>query len=153
LDLLNGGGWSCIYSLQPLPSHCSFSVDRGRSVHAHQRLESQRSAVTAISTTIVHLMHRQMSDKVVADGPVMNPGQSVRTLKMHFTKLVTFGFSGFSTTGQFVPKVGRSALGLRPCSLLFQTIRSVNLCFCSAPVRGSPWCRGRSTARARTVRA
>jgi hypothetical protein len=37
----------------------------GRSTPAHQRLKSQRSAVTAISMAIVHLMCRQMSDKVV----------------------------------------------------------------------------------------
>jgi hypothetical protein len=37
----------------------------GRSAPAHQRLKSQRSVVT----TIEHLMRRQMSDKVVADGP------------------------------------------------------------------------------------
>jgi hypothetical protein len=31
LGEVNGGGWGCIYSPQPLPSRCSFSVDRGRS--------------------------------------------------------------------------------------------------------------------------
>jgi hypothetical protein len=36
-----------------------------RSASAHQRLKSQQSAVTAISTVIVHLTHRQISDKVV----------------------------------------------------------------------------------------
>jgi hypothetical protein len=41
---------------------------------------------------IEHLMHRQMSDKAVADGPIVHPGRSARTLKMHFTELVTFGF-------------------------------------------------------------
>jgi hypothetical protein len=35
----------------------------GRSALAHQRLKSQWSAVTAISTTILHLIRRQMSDK------------------------------------------------------------------------------------------
>jgi hypothetical protein len=30
----------------------------GRSAPTHQRLKSQRSAVTAVSTAIVHLMHR-----------------------------------------------------------------------------------------------
>jgi hypothetical protein len=35
----------------------------GRSAPAHQRLKSQRSAVTAISMTIYHLMRCQMSDK------------------------------------------------------------------------------------------
>jgi hypothetical protein len=28
---VNGGGWGCIYSPQPLPSRCSLSADRGRS--------------------------------------------------------------------------------------------------------------------------
>jgi hypothetical protein len=29
---MNGGGWGCIHSPQPLPSRCSFFADRGRSV-------------------------------------------------------------------------------------------------------------------------
>jgi hypothetical protein len=49
---------------------------------------SQRSAVTAISTAIVHLMRRQMSDKVVADGPAMHLGWSTRMIKMYFTEPV-----------------------------------------------------------------
>jgi hypothetical protein len=36
-----------------------------------------------------------MSDKAVADGLAVHPGRSARTLKMHFTEPVTFGFSGF----------------------------------------------------------
>jgi hypothetical protein len=63
----------------------------GRSAPAHQRLKSQRSAVTTISMSIVHLMCRQMSDKAIADGPVVHPGRSARTRKMHFTEPVTFG--------------------------------------------------------------
>jgi hypothetical protein len=63
----------------------------GRSAPTHQRLESQRSAVTAI----VHFMCRQMSDKEVADSPVVHPGRSARTLKMHFTEPVAFGFFWF----------------------------------------------------------
>jgi hypothetical protein len=31
LGEVNGGGWGCIYSPQPLPSRCSFSADHGRS--------------------------------------------------------------------------------------------------------------------------
>jgi hypothetical protein len=30
LGEVNGGGWGCIYSTQPLPSRCSFSADHGR---------------------------------------------------------------------------------------------------------------------------
>jgi hypothetical protein len=40
-------------------------------------------------------MRRQMSDKAVTDGPVVHLGRSVRTLKMNFTKPVTFGFFWF----------------------------------------------------------
>jgi hypothetical protein len=153
LGEVNGGGWGCIYSPQPLPSRCSLSADRGRSAPAHQRLKSQRSAVTAISTAIKHLMRSQMSDKAAADGPVVHPGRSARTLKIRFTEPVTFGFFWFSPTGRSVPEAGRSALGLGRCLLLHRTARSVDLCFCSVPVRGSPWCRVQSAARARTVRA
>jgi hypothetical protein len=56
----------------------------GRSAPAHQRLKSQRSAVTAISTTIEHLMRHQMSDKTVADGLAVHPGRSARTQKNEF---------------------------------------------------------------------
>jgi hypothetical protein len=66
-----------------------------RSASAHQRLESQRSAVTAISTAIEHLMCHQMSDKTVVDGPVVHPRRSTRTLNMNFTEPVTFGFFWF----------------------------------------------------------
>jgi hypothetical protein len=118
----------------------------GRSGPAHQWLKSQRSAVTVISTSIQHLMRCQMLDKAVADGPVVHPEWSARTLKIHFTEPVTFGFFWFSPTG-------RSALGLGRCSLLHWTVRSVDFRLCSVPVRGSLWCRGRSVVRARTVRA
>jgi hypothetical protein len=157
---VNGGGWGCIYSPQPLPSRYSFlpTADgprpwSGRPAPAHQRLKSQRSAVMAISTATMHQMRRQMSDKAVTNGPVVHPGRSVRTLKIHFTEPVTFGFFWFSPTGRSAPEAGRSVLGRGWCSLLHQTVRSVDLCLCSVPVRGSLWCRRRSAARARTVRA
>jgi hypothetical protein len=35
-----------------------------------------------------------MSGTVVADGPVVHPGRSARTLIIHFIELVTFGFFG-----------------------------------------------------------
>jgi hypothetical protein len=101
-----------------------------RSAPAHQRLKSQRSAVTAISTVIVHLMHHHMSVKEVTDDLAVHPGRSARTLKMHFTELVTFRFFWFfSTTRRSAPKAGRSELGPGWCSLLLRTVRSVNSCF------------------------
>jgi hypothetical protein len=125
----------------------------GRSAPAHQRLKSQRSAVTAISTAIMHLMRRQMSDK----GSRGRSGRAPRTVRedaiIHFTEPVTFGFFGSMPTGRSAPEAGRSALGLERCLLFHRTVRSIDLCFCIGSVRGSSCCHGRSTARARTVRA
>jgi hypothetical protein len=123
-----------------------------RSTPAHQRLKTQRSAVTAISTAILHLMRRQMLDK----GSRGRSGRAPRTVRedaiIHFTELVTFGVFGFSLTGRSTPEAGRSARGLGRCLLFLRTVHSVDLDFCIGSVRGSSWCRGRSAAKARTVR-
>jgi hypothetical protein len=125
----------------------------GRSAPAHQWLKTQRSAVTAISTVILHLMLRQMSDK----GSCGRSGRAPRTARedaiIHFTEPVTFGVFGSSPTGWSVPEAGRSARGLGRCLHFLRTIRSVDLDFCIGSVRGSSWCRGRSAAKAWTVRA
>jgi hypothetical protein len=124
----------------------------GQSAPADQRLKTQRSAVTAISMAILHLMRRQMSDK----GNHGRSGRAPRTVRedaiIHFTEPVTFGFFGSSPTGRSAPETERSACGLRRCLLSLRTIRSVDMGFCIGSVRGSSWCHGRSTARARTVR-
>jgi hypothetical protein len=80
-----------------------------------------------MSTAIVHLMCHQMSDKAVADGLAVHPGRSARTLKMHFTEPVTFGFFWFFNDRTVAPEAGR-------CSLLLRTVHSVNDVFCSVPV-------------------
>jgi hypothetical protein len=89
---------------------------------AHQRLKSQRSAVTTTSTTIVHKMRRQMSDKAATDGMrghkkciLPNPSPS--------------GFSGFSMCGWSAPEVGRPELCPRWCSLFLRTVCNVNAWF------------------------
>jgi hypothetical protein len=160
LGEVNGCGWGCIYSHQPLPSRCSNSTNRGRSAlwsgwsaHAHQRLKMQRSAVTAISTAILHLMRRQMSNKGSRGRSGRAPPTDREDAIIHFTEPVTFGFFGSSPTGRSTPEAGRSACGLGRCLLSLRTVHSVDLGFCIGSVRGSSWCRGRSAARARTVRA
>jgi hypothetical protein len=110
----------------------------GRSAPAHQRLKTQRSAVTAISTTILHLMSRQMSDK----GSRGRSGCAPRTVRedaiIHFTETVTLGFFGSSSTGRSAHEAGRSAHGFGRCLLFYRTVRSVDLCFYIGSVRGSP---------------
>jgi hypothetical protein len=160
LDEVNGGGWGCIYSHQPLHSRCSFlpTADgppawSGRSAPADQRLKTQRSAVTAISTAILHLMRRQMSDKASRG----RSGRAPRTVRedtiIHLAEPVTFGVFGSSPTGRSAPEPGRSTRGLGRCLLFHRTVRSRDTCFCTCSIRGLFRCRGRSAAKARTVRA
>jgi hypothetical protein len=110
---VNGGGWGCIYSHQPLPSRCSIlsTADgppawSGRSAPVDQRLKTQRSAVTAI----LHLMRRQMLDKARRG----RSGRAPRTVRedaiIHFSKPVTFGFFGSSPTGRSALEAGRSVV-------------------------------------------
>jgi hypothetical protein len=146
---VNGGGWGCIYSHQPLPSRCSILLSAdgppawsGRSAPVDQRLKTQRSAVTAISTAISHLMRRQMSDEASREAAII-----------HFSEPVTFGFFGFSPTGRSAPEAGRSARGHGRSLLFLRTVRSGDLYFCIGSVRRVSWCHGRSAVGARTVRA
>jgi hypothetical protein len=92
-----------------------------------------------------------MSGTAVADDPVVHPGRSTRTLKIHFTEPVTFGFSGFYPTVRSAPEAGRSALGLGR-SVVLTCVYAVFLSEghpggADGPPQGS----GRSAARARTV--
>jgi hypothetical protein len=93
-----------------------------------------------------------MSDK----GSRERSSRAPRTVRedaiIHFTEPVTFGFFSSAPTGWSAPEAGQSALGLGRCSLLHRTVRSVDSRLCGVPIRGSPWCHGRSTIRARTVR-
>jgi hypothetical protein len=106
----------------------------GRSAPAHQRLKTQRSAVMAISTAILHLMRRQMSDK----GSRGQSGRAPRTVRedaiIHFTEPVTFGVFGYSPTRRSAPEAGRSARGLGRCLLFLRTVRSVDFNFCIGSV-------------------
>ena len=145
MDEVNGGGWGCIYSHQPLPSRWTILLSAdgprarsGRSAPVDQRLKMQRSAVTAISTAILHLMRRQMSDKASRG----RSGRAPRTVReaaiIHFSEPVTFGYFGFSPTGRSAPESRRSACGLGRCLLALRTVHSVDLCFCIGSIRGSP---------------
>jgi hypothetical protein len=158
--ILNGGGWGCIYSHQPLPSRWAIllsadgpRVGSGRSAPVDQRLKMQRSAVTAISTAILHLMRRQMSDRASRG----RSGRAPRTVREapynSFLRTRYLRVFGFLPTRRSAPEAGRSARGLGRSLLFLRTVRSVNLYFCFGSVRESFQCRGRSAAGARTVRA
>jgi hypothetical protein len=69
----------------------------GRSGPAHQQLKTQWSAVTAISTAILHLMRRQMSDKGSREQSGRAPWTVCEDAIIHFTEPVTFGFFQFFT--------------------------------------------------------
>jgi hypothetical protein len=151
LGEVNGGGWGCIYSHQPLPSRYSILLSTdgpparsGRSAPVDQWLKMQRSAVMAISTAILHLMRRQMSDRPSRG----RSGRAPRTVReptiIHSSEPVTFGFFGTLPTGRSAPEVGRSERGLRRSALILRTVHSADSDFCIGSVRGSSLCRGRS---------
>jgi hypothetical protein len=160
LDEVNGDGWGCIYSHQPLPSRCSNSADRGRSAPLVQTVRpctSTAEVATVSSNSYINCYNAlnvsQMSDK----GNRGRSGRAPQTVRedaiIHFTEPVTFGFFGSSPTGRSAPEAGRSARGLGRCLLSLRTVHSVDLGFCIGSVRGSSWCRGRSATKTRTVRA
>ena len=160
MDGVNGGGWGCIYSHQPLPSRWAILLSAdgprarsGRSAPVDQRLKMQRSAVTAISTAILHLMRCQMSDRPSRGRSAILARTVREPAIIHFSEPVTFGFFGFSPTGRSAPEAGRSAQGLGRSLLFLRTVHSVDFDFCIGSGRVTSLCRGRSAARARTVRA
>ena len=151
MDGLNGGGWGCIYSHQPLPSRWAILLSAdgprarsGRSAPVDQRLKMQRSAVTAISTAILHLMRCQMSDRPSRGRSAILARTVREPAIIHFSEPVTFGFFGFSPTGRSAPEPGRSAHGLGRSLLFLRTVRSAYLDFCIGSVRVSSCCCGRS---------
>jgi hypothetical protein len=96
LGEVNGGGWGCIYSHQPLPSRCFILLTAdgppawsGRSAPIDQRLKTQWSAVTAI----LHLMRRQMSDKASLGRSGRAPRRVRKDAIIHFPNLSPSGFS------------------------------------------------------------
>jgi hypothetical protein len=102
---------------------------------------------------ILHSMRHQMSDKASRG----RSGRAPRTVRedaiIHFAEPATIGFFGSSPTGWSAPEPGRCARGLGRCLLFHRTVHSRNMCLCIGSVRGSFRCRGRSAAKARTVRA
>jgi hypothetical protein len=143
LGEVNGGGWGCIYSPQPLPSCCSFSAHRGRSaplVRTVRPCTSTTEIPTVSSNSYINDYNalNALSDK----GSRGRFGRAPRTIRedaiIHFAEPVTFGVFGSSPTGRSTPEAERSALGLGWCLLFHRTVRSVDLCFCIGSVRGSP---------------
>jgi hypothetical protein len=89
-----------------------------QSAPAHQRPKSQRTTITAISTSISAL---NASFYV----KYSSHGRSTRTLKCILLNSSPSGFSVFLTSGRSAPKDGRSELGPGQCSLLLRTVHSV----------------------------
>jgi hypothetical protein len=151
LGEVNGGGWGCIYSHQPLPSRCSNSADHEQSaplVRTVRPCTSTAEIATISSNGYINGYNalNASSDK----GSRGWSGRAPRTVredaKNHFTEPVTFGFFGSSPTGRSAPEPGRSARGLGRCLLSLRTVRSVDLDFLH-------WFCPRVTLVSRTVRA
>jgi hypothetical protein len=88
-----------------------------------QRLKMQRSAVTAISTTILHLMRHQMSDRPSRGRSGRAPRTVHEAAIIHSSEPVTFGFFRSLPTGRSAPEARRSERGLRRSALILRTVR------------------------------
>jgi hypothetical protein len=142
LVVVNGGGWGCIYSPQPLPSRCSISANRGRSaplVRTVRPCTSTTEIPTVSSNSYINGYNALNASSDVRYGSRGRSGRAPWTVRedaiIHFTEPVTFGFFGSAPTRRSAPEAGRSALGLGRCLLFHRTVSSVDLCFlqCSCP--------------------
>jgi hypothetical protein len=145
LGVLNGGGWGCIYSPQPLPSRCSFSADRGQSaplVRTVLPCTSTAKIAMVSSNGYINSYYALNATSDVRYGSRGRSGRAPRTVRedaiIHYTEPVTFGFFDSSPTGRSAPEAGRSTLGLGRCLLFHRTVYRVDLCFCIDSVCGSP---------------
>jgi hypothetical protein len=99
---VNGGGWGCIYSPQPLPSRCSLSADCGRSAPLVQTVRpcTSTAEITTVSSNGYingYIAFNASSDK----GNRGRSGRAPRTVRedaiIYFSEPVTFGFFWFCT--------------------------------------------------------
>jgi hypothetical protein len=104
LGQVNGGGWGCIYSPQPLPSRCSISANRGRSaplVRTVRPCTSTAKIPTASNNSYINDYNALNVSSDVRYGSHGRSGRAPRTVHeeaiIHFTKPVTFGFFWFFT--------------------------------------------------------
>jgi hypothetical protein len=89
LDILNGGGWGCIYSHQPLPSRRLLPANHRRSAPMVRTVRPCTSTVEIATVSSNSYSAFNVSSDV---SPVVHPGRSARTLKMHFIEPITFVF-------------------------------------------------------------
>jgi hypothetical protein len=76
LDVMNGGGWVCIYIHQPLRSRCHLSATSGRSAPSSQMVHPYTSTTRFTTVSSNGYKHIKcvvsLSDKAVTNGPVVH---------------------------------------------------------------------------------
>jgi hypothetical protein len=134
LDGLNGGGWGCIYSHQPLPSRCPLSANLRRSTPLVWTARSCTSTteIAAVSSNgyingysalnaSSDVRHNSRGWSGCAPRTVLEDAKNAFNRTRHLRV-----FSGFSMGGRSAPEAGQPELGLEWCSLFLQTVCSVN---------------------------
>jgi hypothetical protein len=137
LDEVNGGGWSCIYSQQPLPSHCPLSANHRRSTLLAQTVRpctSTAEIVTVSSNSYINgykcikcvircqIKQSRMVRSYTPDGPQGH-------YNSFLLNLAPSGFFWFLTGGRSTPEAGWCEIGPGRCCSLLWTVHSRNLSF------------------------
>jgi hypothetical protein len=75
---VNRGGWGCIYSPQPLPSCCSLSADRGRSVPLVRTVRTCTSMAEIVTVSSNSYINGYFALNVSSDVRYRSRGRSGR---------------------------------------------------------------------------
>jgi hypothetical protein len=76
LGVMNGGGWGCIYSPQPLPRRCSLSADRGQSAPLVRTVRPCTSTATIATVSSNDYINGYYALNVLSDVRYRSRGRS-----------------------------------------------------------------------------
>jgi hypothetical protein len=143
-DVMNGGGWGCIYSHQPLHSHCQLSTTRGWSALLARTVrpctwmakiamvynKGYMNGYTCIKCVIKCQIKQSRTIRTCTlDGP----WGRYKSILLH---LAPSGFSSSQRVDDPRHRAGRCTLDLGLCSSSLQTVHSRIVVFNKVPFRG-----------------
>jgi hypothetical protein len=72
LVVVNGGGWGCIYSPQPLPSRCSFPANHERSAPLVRTIRPCTPMAQIATVSSSNILSSKVGDSVMANAKLLS---------------------------------------------------------------------------------